>query len=85
MLAAFKNTRIITWDAVVKLGLSWDEYDKWVEKGKSKEADFLEAIGRIGLAHDQSKDPDSQWLVCDPLAVVAAISPELVTQEKVLN
>ena len=83
MLAAFKKTRIITWDAVIKLALPWSVYDEWVQKGKSKVADFLEAVGRIGLAHDKGKDSDSMWLVCDPLAVMAAISPELVTKEKV--
>ena len=83
VLAAFKKTRIITWDAVGKLALPWSVYDEWVQKSRSKEADFLEATGRIGLAHDKGKDCDSMWLVCDPLAVVAAISPELVTKVKV--
>ena len=85
VLAAFKKTRIVTWDAVIKLALPWSVYDVWVQRGKSKEADFLEAVGRIGLAHDKEKDPDSMWLVCDPLAVVAAISPELVTKEKAIS
>ena len=82
MLAAFKSTRIITWDAVLNLGLDWSVYDAWVQKKKSQAAAFLEAIGRIGLAHDKGKDNDSKWLVCDPLAVVAAISPDLVTEYK---
>lgn len=84
VLAAFHNLRIITWDVVLKLGMDWDIYDKMVRSGRSERADFLEAIGRVGMAHDQSRDPDSRWLVCDPLAVAAAIDSKLITESKVM-
>ena len=66
---------------MLKLALDWGLYDDWLRRGKSQQADFLESVGRIGMAHD--KDKDSKWLVCDPLAVAAAIAPELVTGHRV--
>ena len=85
-MASFKDAapsghlQIITWDAVVKHGLDWSQYDDWLQ-GKSVCAEFLEKIGRIGMAHD--KNSDTEWLVCDPMAVAAAINHGVVKKSTV--
>lgn len=83
VLSAFKDLQILTWEVVQNLALDWSRYDEWLSKGKSPVADFLAKIGRIGMAHDQDKHPESKWLVCDPLAVAAAMDPSLIQGCKV--
>jgi hypothetical protein len=81
VLEGFKEVRLVTWDAVVRLGLPWSDYDGWLRDRASAVACFLEAVGRIGMAHDQKSD--TKWLVCDPMAVAVSICDQLVTASEV--
>lgn len=48
------------WDA----GLPWHDCDAWLQDDESAAANFLEHIGRVGMAHDKASG--GKWLVCDP-------------------
>jgi len=63
------------------MGLPWSEYDVWLSDKRSPVADFLEAVGRIGMAHDRKSD--AKWLVCDPMVVAVAICAALVESTEV--
>jgi hypothetical protein len=83
VLEKFKNVQMVTWDMVVRLGLPWSRYDDWLSDRSSAVSCFLEAVGRIGMAHDQKSE--TKWLVCDPIAVACAICDDLVTESQVSN
>jgi len=83
VLASFRGVQLVTWDAVLRMGLPWSEYDVWLSDKRSPVADFLEAVGRIGMAHDRKSD--AKWLVCDPMVVAVAICAALVESTEAVH
>ena len=81
VMRKFKGIRLVTWDTVQQQGMPWSEYQGWLNDHKSPVARFLEAVGR--KAYDP--ESESEWLVCDPMAVAVAIRPDIVESSQVIK
>ncbi|KAM4704643.1 nucleoside hydrolase-like [Rhinophrynus dorsalis] len=78
------TTYIATWEHSCRHKLSWEWYDKWVNKG-TKKADFIKKIYAHSLQYSRSEKEEKGMVAgpgfvsCDSYAMAAAIDESTVT------
>ncbi|XP_022094645.1 inosine-uridine preferring nucleoside hydrolase-like isoform X2 [Acanthaster planci] len=74
-------TVVVAWETCLRNGLSWEWFDAWIAK-QSPRAIFVSAILREFVSRLQNTLRSKNLILCDGLAMAAAVNPSAVMESK---